>query len=82
MVSRKPRWNALLSRPIPVKDGPLLHTLAQAAKLASTNNPREGLSTWQSAAVKLMKAAETGSADDIHDATETVRLALFLDHRL
>ncbi|MDB5927324.1 MAG: hypothetical protein JWN13_6260 [Betaproteobacteria bacterium] len=81
-MSKRPKWSALLSRPVPVRDGPVLRTLKQAAILTMFNKETGKRSSWQSAARKLMLAAETGNKGDIEDATKQIELALFMESRL
>jgi hypothetical protein len=81
-------------RPVPLRDGPLLRTLQQAAKpLQQAAKPlqqaakltmKNGLErcSWGGAATKLMLAAETGNKGDIEDATKQIELALFMENRL
>jgi hypothetical protein len=69
-MSRRPQWSALLTRPVPVRDGPLLRTLKQAADLTMENGVQR--SSWEGAARKLMTAAETGLKGDIEAATKQI----------
>jgi hypothetical protein len=74
-------------RPVPVRDGPLLRTLQQAAKplqQAAKLIMKNGVKccSWGGAATKLMLAAETGNKGDIEDATKQIELALFVENRL
>jgi hypothetical protein len=71
-----------LAREVPVRNGPLLRTLKQAADLTMDNKETGKRSSWQSAAQKLMTAAETGSKSDIDAATKQIELALFMENRL
>jgi len=79
-MSKRPKWSALLSRPVPVRDGPLLRTLKQAADLTMKNGVQR--TSWEGAARKLMTAAESGSKPDIEAATKQIELALFMENRL
>ena len=62
--------------------GPLLRTLKQAAELTMNNKETGGRSSWQSAAQKLMTAAESGSKAEIEGATKQIELALLMENRL
>jgi hypothetical protein len=75
-------WSALLSRPVPVKDGKLIRTLNDARQLALANKATGGRTSWQSAAGLMLTAAETGAAIDIEAATKQLELALLLEGRL
>ena len=79
-MSKRPKWSALLSRPVPVRDGPLLRTLKQAADLTMENGVQR--SSWEASARKLMTAAESGTKADIEAATKQIELALFMENRL
>ena len=74
-------WSALLSRPLTLRDGTTLTTLADArgAILALPSSDEER-NAWLKAADLLMAAAEQGG--DVAAATEQVELALFLQARL
>jgi methylphosphotriester-DNA--protein-cysteine methyltransferase len=77
---KRPKWSALLARPVTVRDGPLLRTLKQAADLTMQNGVQR--SSWESAAQKLITAAESVSKADIEAATKQIELALFVENRL
>jgi hypothetical protein len=75
----------LAGRPVPVRDGPLLRTLQQAAKplqQAAKLTMKNGVKRSSgSAATKLMLAAETGNKGDIEDAPKQIELARFMENR-
>jgi hypothetical protein len=71
-------WSAKLSRPIELKDGTRLRTLADVRDfiLEQPEHIQER-SFWQHAAELLINAAEDGG--DIEAATKQIELALFFD---
>lgn len=68
-----PNWNRKLARVVETRDGQSFKTLKDAAEMVAEQ--RE-MNCWQSAAGKLLAAAEGG---DIEAATKGVESALFLD---
>jgi len=72
-MSRK-RWSYRLSRPIPVKDGPTLRTLADVRTFMLDNLPEDDQArrSWQKACEILLAAAD-GLAD-VRAATRQVEL--------
>jgi hypothetical protein len=80
-----PGWGALLARRINVRASPeQLITLADARALIveHVSADKQRRKEWQSAGLKLMAAAQDGSADLIEAATKQLELALLLDGRL
>jgi hypothetical protein len=77
----KSGWSAKLTRTIILKDGPILHTLADVRAFI-LNGPEhiQECQTWQHTAQLLLDAAE--DAGRIEDATRQVEFALFLEERL
>lgn len=72
----------LLSRPIPLCDGRLLRTLAQARELTKKNK-RAGLRCqWSRADALLETAAGTGAQDDIDRATGKLEMVLLGEQKL
>ena len=83
MKARKPNggWSAPLSRPLVLRDGKRLATLADARDFVLALPPGyQERNAWQRAAALLIEAAEHGG--DVGAATEQVVLALFLQARL
>ena len=76
-----PGWTAKLTRTIILKDGPILHTLADVRAFI-LNGPEhiQECQAWQHTAQLLLDAAE--DAGRIEDATRQVEFALFLEERL
>jgi len=74
-------WTAKLTRTIILKDGPILHTLADGRAFI-LNGPEhiQECQAWQHTAQLLLDAAE--DAGRIEDATRQVEFALFLEERL
>jgi hypothetical protein len=75
------RWDAKLTRPLQVRDGPKLETLADAGRLIGTLSLRDqGRQAWIRATEILMAAAERGGSID--EATDAIDAALFLQGKL
>jgi hypothetical protein len=75
------RWDAKLTRPLQVRDGPKLETLADAGRLIGTLSLRDqGRQAWIRATEVLMAAAERGASID--EATDAIDAALFLQGKL
>jgi hypothetical protein len=83
-MARRPEWSAKLSRPVRVRDGPELRTLGDAVHFILDEVPEERRrrNEFQVTATLLMKAADSGSAEDIQKATSQLDLALFLNAML
>jgi hypothetical protein len=77
MNPRTPKWNAALTRPIPMADGQLLRTLADARALTLKNKTQRYRDGWRRAEPLLNEAARTGSADDIARVTGQLEGVLF-----
>ena len=70
-------WSARLSRPLILRDGRTLRTLADARAFVLALTPGEQeYQSWQRAAELLIEAAEHGG--DIEATTDQVRAALFM----
>jgi hypothetical protein len=71
-------WNRPLASPITLRDGHVIETLGQAAKLMTLRLPkaRQEKPIWQKTAAMLMQAHESGKPDDIAAATAQLRRAL------
>jgi hypothetical protein len=75
-----PGWSAPLTRPIRVKNGPTLRSLADLRGFIIRQPPTvHERKTWQSAC-ELLRAAAEGSGD-VGAVTEKFELALFLESR-
>lgn len=69
-------WSAPLSKPLTLRDGKKLETLADARRLILTlPDGDQERNAWQKAAELLMAAADGG---DVDAATEQVAAALFM----
>lgn len=77
-----PKWNAALSRPIPMADGRLLRTLADARALAMQNKTRRYRDAWRRAEPLLREAAASGDAVSIERVTGQIEMVLFGEGRL
>jgi hypothetical protein len=79
-MAGRPEWSAKLSRPVRVRDGPELRTLRDAVHFILDEIPakRRRRNEFQVTATLLMKAADSGSAEDIEKATSKLDLALFM----
>jgi hypothetical protein len=79
-MSKRAGWRARLSRPIQVKSGPKLVTLADVRDfiLAEPGHIQER-PAWQLAAVSLLAAAD--GREEVATATSRVENALFLQAR-
>jgi hypothetical protein len=74
-------WSAPLARPIFLRNGTRLETLADARKLILGLPAGDQMrSSWQKAAELLMAAAEHNG--DIEAATKQIEAALFMQARL
>lgn len=71
-----PDWNRPLTRPVQVRDGPTLTTLAQARAFILKQPERP---PWPNCAGVFLNAANTGSKGDILTATQALEDALFID---
>jgi hypothetical protein len=77
----RPAWRTNLTRPVRVKNGPMLRTLNDLrAFILSEPKAVQERKIWQCAYELLLAAAERDG--DIEAVTEKVELALFLDARL
>ena len=74
-------WNRALAYPIKLRDGDVISTLAQAARLMTQRLPqaRQEKPVWQHAAELLMQAQKSGKAIDIRAATDQLCRALQLE---
>jgi hypothetical protein len=69
-------WSAPLARPVGIKGGPELRTLADArAHLLTLPEAQQGEPRWQSVARKLLIACEDG---DVEAVTRQIELALMM----
>ncbi len=76
-----PAWHAHLTRPVRVRNGPILRTLNDLrAFIRSEPKAVQERKIWQCASELLLAAGERDG--DIGAVTEKVELALFLDARL
>jgi hypothetical protein len=82
MNTRTPKWNAALTRPIPMEDGQLLRTLADARALTLKNKTARERDPWRRAEPLLNEAAATGSDDDIARVTGQIEMVLFGEGKL
>lgn len=74
------RWRRKFPKPVKVRDGPELRTLAEArAFMLGLPESRTWRNEWQWAAARLLDASKEGSVDE---AREAVRNALFLNMML
>jgi hypothetical protein len=72
------RWSARLARPIELRDGTELDTLADAANfILALPEHYQDRNSWKRATELLMQAAEQDG--DIEAATEQFERALFLE---
>jgi hypothetical protein len=71
-------WNRPLASPITLRDGHVIETLGQAAKLMTLRLPkaRQEKAIWQKTAAMLMQVHASGRPDDIAAATSQLRRAL------
>jgi hypothetical protein len=75
------KWDAKLTRPLKVRKGPKLETLADAGRFIGTMPERDqGRQAWINATDALMAAAERGGSIDA--ATDAIDGALFLQDKL
>jgi hypothetical protein len=75
------RWDAKLTRPLQVRDGPKLETLTDAGRLIAKLPWRyQRHQAWVSATELLMAAAERGGS--IESTTDQIEGALFLTYML
>ena len=82
-VSDQANWSKKLSRPLRLKDGTELVTLGDAAGVVAEDFGLVTNSAIMEHAVELLlRAAETGSANDRRKATEQIQTLLMLWHRL
>jgi hypothetical protein len=78
--SKRAGWRAPLSRPIQVKSGPTLETLADVREFILTEPGHvQERPSWQLATVALLAAAD--GREDVGVATYRVENALFLQAR-
>jgi hypothetical protein len=80
----RPEWSEKLSRPVRVRGRPELRTLGDAIHfiLGEIPEDRKRRNEFQVTATLLMKAADSGSAEDIEKATSQLDLALFMNAML
>jgi hypothetical protein len=70
-------WSRKFPKPVALKDGRILHTLADAREALLAMNERRQRSLWnQYAAELLLKAAESGKRADIRNAADQMTRAL------
>ncbi len=74
-------WNRALAYPIKLRDGDVISTMAQAARLMTQRLPqaRQEKPVWQHTADLLMQAQKSGKAIDIRAATDQLCRALQLE---
>ena len=83
MSNQAGNWSKPLSRPLRLKDGRELATLGDAADAVAEDIGIVANSAITEHAVELLlRAAETGRANDRRRATEEVQTLLLLCHRL
>lgn len=70
------KWSVLLTRPIPMSDGRLLRTLADARVLTQAKKRARFRDPWSRAEPLIEQAAETGAADDIDRVTGQLEMVL------
>lgn len=79
-MPRASNWSRKLSHQIALKNGATLLTLADAGRyVAKIKGPRARMNRWQSAAGKLLSAAQGG---DVEEATKQMVFALLMENRL
>jgi hypothetical protein len=83
-MAGRPELSAKLSRPVRVRGRPELRTLGDAVHFILDEVPedRQRRNEFQVTAMLLMKAADSGSAEDIEKATSQLDLALFMNAML
>jgi hypothetical protein len=71
-------WNRALAHPIKLRDGDVISTMAQAARLMTQRLPkaRQEKPVWQHTAALLLQAHESGKRLDLDHATAQLRRAL------
>ena len=80
-MTARAKWDAKLTRPLKVRNGPKLETLADAGRFIGTMQERDqGRQAWINATEALMAAAERGASID--SATDAIDAALFLQGKL
>jgi len=74
-------WNRALAHPIKLRDGEVISTMAQAARLVTERLPphRQGKDVWLHAADLLLKAQRTGNKRDLEHATDQLCRALMVE---
>jgi hypothetical protein len=80
--TRKPAvWNRALAYPIKLRDGDVISTMAQAARLMTQRLPkaRQEKPVWQHTAELLMQAQKSGKAIEVRAATDQLCRALQLE---
>jgi hypothetical protein len=75
-------WSAKLAHVIEIKGGPKLVTLADARAFILKLPKNRHSSQWDAAIRCMLQAAETGSAEDIKQATRAIELAFFYQGKL
>ena len=81
MTAGGKKWDAKLTRPLKVRNGPTLETLADAGRFIGTMPERDqGRQAWIHATEILMAAAERDGS--INEATDAIDAALFLQGKL
>jgi hypothetical protein len=74
-------WNRALAYPIKLRDGGVISTMAQAARLMTQRLPkaRQEKPVWQHTAELLMQAQKSGKAIDVRAATDQMCRALVVE---
>jgi hypothetical protein len=75
-------WSAKLAHVIEIKGGPKLFTLHDARAFILKLPKHKHSSQWDAAIRDLLQAAESGTADDIKQATLAIELAFFYQGQL
>jgi hypothetical protein len=83
-MARRPDWSAKLSRPVRIRGWPELRKLGDAVQFILDEVPEEKAAPERlpGTATLLMKAADSGSAEDIQKAISQLDPALFLNTML
>ena len=77
--ANKVSWRRKLARRIVLLDGTQLATLHDAAGFITALPESRQTKQWNDAVARLLKAADTGSLDDIAIATRAVELVVLQD---
>jgi hypothetical protein len=75
-------WSAKLAHVIEIKGDPKLATLSDARAYILKLPKHKHSSQWDAAIRCLLQAAESGSAEDIRQATKQIELAFFYQGKL